>query len=81
MLCRLALSADTTPTKSAGMLCTCRPKKSFTCDTMISTAMPLVKPITTATGIKRIKVPKRSRPMASSMRPDMAVATIKLAKP
>ena len=78
---RCEASVRKMPKKSAGMAATLSPKKSFTCDTMISTAMPLVNPITTATGMKRIKVPKRSKPMASSMTPDMAVAIIKLAKP
>ena len=48
---------------------------------MISTAMPLVKPITTATGMKRIKVPRRNSPIKNNSTPDMAVAKIKLARP
>ncbi len=37
--------------KSPGMRAISRPKKSFSCDSAISTAMPLVKPITIGTGI------------------------------
>ena len=69
------------PKKSAGIASIRRPKKSLICETMIKTAMPLVKPITTATGINRMSEPKRSKPMISNMTPDIAVAMIKFAKP
>ena len=71
----------TMPKKSAGMLATRRPRKSLICDTMISTAMPLVKPMTTATGMKRISVPSRISPMTNSITPDKAVAMMRLASP
>ena len=69
------------PQKSAGILGTFSPKKSLICDSATNTAMPLVKPITTATGMKRIRVPSLSRPMANNNTPDMAVAKIRLATP
>jgi hypothetical protein len=37
--------------KSAGSLSRSRPSKSLTCDSPISTAMPLVKPMTMLTGM------------------------------
>ena len=69
------------PQKSAGMLGTFSPKKSLICDKATNTAMPLVKPITTATGMNRIRLPSLSRPMANNSTPDMAVAKIRLATP
>jgi len=36
--------------KSAGIFSTCNPNASRSCDRPISTAMPLVKPMTTLTG-------------------------------
>ena len=69
------------PKKSAGMLPTFSPKKSLICDSPTNTAMPLVKPITTDIGIKRIKLPSLNKPMANSNTPDMAVAMIKFATP
>ena len=69
------------PKKSAGIASIRKPKKSLICETMIKTAMPLVKPITTATGMKRMSEPKRSKPMISNMTPDIAVAMIKFARP
>ena len=69
------------PKKSAGIASIRRPKKSLICETMIKTAMPLVKPITTATGINRMSEPNRSKPINSNMTPDMAVAMIKFANP
>ena len=47
---------------------------------LIDTPAP-VKPITTATGMKRIKVPRRNSPIKNSSTPDMAVAKIKFARP
>ena len=78
---RAACSVASMPKKSAGILLVRRPKKSLICDNAISTAMPLVKPITTATGMKRTRVPSLNRPIANSITPDMAVAMIRLARP
>ena len=50
------------PGKSLGTGGVCSPKKSLIWDRAISTAMPLVKPMTTATGMKRISVPSLNRP-------------------
>ena len=47
------------------------------CDKPISTAMPLVKPIITATGINLISTPMRKKPMIHSMAPDISVASSK----
>ena len=80
-VCRLSHRAFRMPKKSAGMAATFRPSKSLIWDSMISTAMPLVKPITTATGMNRISVPKRNKPNKNSSTPDMAVAKIRLASP
>jgi hypothetical protein len=65
--------ASTMPKKSAGMWVTSSPKKSLSWETMMSTAMPLVKAPTTATGMKRIKSPKRNRPKANRNKPDRKV--------
>lgn len=64
-----------------GILSMDRPRKSLTCDSPISTAMPLVKPMITAIGMKRTSVPSRSRPMANSSTPEKAVAMIRLGTP
>ena len=80
-VCRLAHSAPTMPKKSPGILSMDRPRKSLTCDSPISTAMPLVKPMITAIGMKRTSVPSRSRPMANSSTPEKAVAMIRLGTP
>ena len=69
------------PKKSAGIFCTFRPSRSLTCESAISTAMPLVKPITTAIGMKRTSVPSRSTPMRNSSTPDNAVAMMRLPRP
>ena len=79
--CRFCPSARSMPKKSAGMDSIFRPRKSLICDSMIKTAMPFVKPITTDTGINRIKVPSRNKPSRNSKMPDMAVANIRLARP
>ncbi|OQC10236.1 MAG: hypothetical protein BWX79_01346 [Alphaproteobacteria bacterium ADurb.Bin100] len=80
-VCSAEPSVDSMPKKSAGMLVTCRPRKSLTCDSAISTAMPLVNPITTAIGMKRISVPSLNRPIRNSSTPDIAVAMMRLASP
>ena len=80
-VCRFCHRVFKMPKKSAGMAATFRPRKSLICDSMISTAMPLVKPITTATGMNRISVPRRNKPIKNSSTPDMAVAKIRLARP
>ena len=72
---------ESMPKKSAGIFGMLRPRKSLSWDRPISTAMPLVKPITTATGMKRTSVPMRNRPMRNSRMPDMAVAMIRLGTP
>ena len=51
------------------------PRKSLICDKPISTAMPLVKPIITATGINLINTPMRKKPISHSITPDINVAS------
>ncbi len=51
-----------------------RPRKSRTCESAMIAAMPLVKPMTMATGTKRTSVPIRSAPMAKSNAPAIIVA-------
>ena len=80
-VCKVAPSVDSIPKKSAGMAATRSPMKSLTCDSAISTAMPLVKPITTAIGMNRIRVPSLNNPIRNSSTPDIAVAMIRLPKP
>jgi hypothetical protein len=43
--------------------------------------MPLVKPLITEIGMKRIQVPSLARPMASSMAPAIIVQISRLAAP
>ena len=45
-----------------------RPRKSFTCEEKMITAMPLVKPTTTGWGTNLIIVPKRSSPNENNTR-------------
>ena len=74
----------TTPNKdmtSAGIWAMGRPKKSFNCSMAIKTAMPLVKPITTATGMKRISTPMCNTPISSNQKPDIKVASISPSMP
>jgi len=47
----------------------------------MTTAMPLVKPITTDSGMKRIMLPRRRAPIANSITPDIIVAISRLATP
>lgn len=42
---------------------------SGTCESAISTAMPLVKPMTMLTGTKRTRLPRRKAPIATSRTP------------
>ena len=78
---RCVPSACRMPKNSPGILGMVRPRKSLICESAISTAMPLVKPMITATGMKRISVPRRNTPMASRISPDSVVARIRLATP
>ena len=80
-VCRWPHSAPRMPKKSPGILGMARPRKSFTCDSPISTAMPFVKPMITATGMKRTSVPSLNSPIRNSSTPDSAVARIRLATP
>ena len=50
-----------------------KPKKSLICVEAISTAMPLVNPITTGRGIKRTAEPSPVRPITSRMTPAISV--------
>ena len=77
---RLAAIARIRAKNSSGIV-TSRPRKSFSCDSRISTAMPLVKPITIDTGMKRIRPPSRSAPIAKSSTPAATVQTIRFATP
>ena len=62
---------------SAGMLGMFRPKKSLIWLMKITTAIPLVKPITTLIGINRISTPILVSPMTKSRMPAIMVATIR----
>jgi len=50
-LCRCLASVAIWAKKSAGSLSISKPSRSLNCDRPISTAMPLVKPITMDTGM------------------------------
>ena len=78
---RCVHSVLTMPKKSPGILAMRRPRKSLICDSATSTAMPLVKPMMTATGMKRTSVPSRSSPIRNKKTPDMAVAMMRLPTP
>ena len=80
-VCRFSPSARIRPKKSAGIFSMRRPRKSLICDSAISTAMPLVKPMMMATGMKRISEPTRVRPMMNSSTPAMMVESSRLARP
>ena len=67
--------------KLAGIFSICRPRKSFTCDSMITTAMPLVKPMTMEMGTKRMICPSRSAPIRKRMAPAIIVASSRLDMP
>src|SRR6218665_531058 len=67
--------------KLPGMWVMDRPSQSLTCDNAISTAMPLVKPMTMLTGTKRTSVPSRKNPSSSSSTPAQAVAINNFARP
>ena len=47
---RCVLSDSICAKKSDGIFSMCSPSRSFTCDSAISTAMPLVKPMMIGTG-------------------------------
>ncbi len=47
----------------------------------MTTAMPLVKPMTTDSGMKRIMLPRRSAPIANSRMPDIIVAISRFCTP
>ena len=66
------------PKNSAGTLPSIsKPKKSLICEIPISTAIPLVKPIITATGINLTNTPMRKKPIIHRMPPDIKVASNK----
>src|SRR6218665_2585820 len=67
--------------KLPGMWVMDRPSQSLTCDNAISTAMPLVKPMTMLTGTKRTSVPSRKNPSSSTRPPAAARADHRLAPP
>ena len=81
IVCRCPHSAPRMPKKSPGILGMCRPRKSFTCDSAISTAMPLVKPMITEMGMKRTSVPSLNSPIKNRSTPDSAVAMMRLPTP
>ncbi|MNK63371.1 hypothetical protein D3C87_825860 [compost metagenome] len=74
----IACSCENT---SAGMRSTVRPSRSFSCDSRISTAMPLVKPTTIDSGTKRTSRPSPNSPAMNSSTPAQAVAISRLATP
>ncbi len=59
----------------------CSPKKSFHCPTQMITAMPVVKPTITGSGMNLMTPPSRPRPIASRMAPAISVATCRPAMP
>ncbi|GAB1459214.1 hypothetical protein MASR2M50_09880 [Thauera sp.] len=82
--CRVGSAAASAPIlakNSPGRSAICRPRKSLICEMKITTAMPLVKPITTDSGMKRIMLPRRSAPMANSSTPDIIVAMSRFCTP
>src|SRR6218665_3821985 len=60
--------------KLPGMWVMDRPSQSLTCDNAISTAMPLVKPMTMLTGTKRTSVPSRKNPGNQGRHPRAGLA-------
>ena len=76
-----AHSASTLAKNSAGSASMRSPKNSLTWDSRISTAMPLVKPLITEMGMKRIHVPSLAMPMASSITPAIIVQISRFATP
>ena len=81
MLGRAVHSAAILAKNSPGRFSICRPRKSLICEMKITTAMPLVKPITTDSGMKRIMLPRRSAPRANSRMPDIMVAMSRFCTP
>jgi hypothetical protein len=67
--------------KSGGSGGVTSPRKSLICESRIRTAMPLVKPVITDTGTKRIHEPMRATPMANSMSPAIIVQMSRFATP
>src|SRR6218665_3235691 len=67
--------------KLPGMWVMDRPSQSLTCDNAISTAMPLVKPMTMLTGTKRTSVPSRKNPGSKRQPPRAAVGNNKIGQP
>ena len=61
------------PTKSSGMRVMVRPRNSRSCVVAMMTAMPLVKPITTGRGMKRMALPIPVRPRRTSITPPIIV--------
>ena len=76
-----AHSALTMPKNSPGIFAIGRPRKSLTCDSAISTAMPLVKPMITELGTKRISRPSLAAPITIRMTPAIIVQIIRFAQP
>ena len=60
--------------KSAGTLPVSSPRKSPSWLVAMMMAMPMVKPLITASGMYSIRLPTRSQPAASRMRPAIRVA-------
>ena len=81
MVCSACHSTLICAKNSAGIFSVVSPRKSLNCESRISTAMPLVKPLITDTGMKRIQVPMRSSPMVSSITPAINVQISRLATP
>ena len=58
-----------------------RPKKSLIWERPMSTAIPLVKPITIETGINRMKLPILKSPIRNRNMPEKKVAMSRLPTP
>ena len=70
-----------TRVKNSSGMAMSRPRKSFSCDSRMRIAIPLVKPITIDTGMKRMSPPRRVTPIASSRTPEATVQISRLATP
>ncbi len=81
VLGRLCHSTAACEKKLAGIRGTARPRKSRTCENAMMMAMPVVNPVTIATGMKRTSVPMRKAPMVKRSSPAIMVAMSRFAMP
>ncbi|MFT3915000.1 MAG: hypothetical protein QM704_13050 [Anaeromyxobacteraceae bacterium] len=67
--------ATTRSAKCSGVCSSRRPRRSFTCSTAMTVAMPAVKPVVTGCGMNSMSFPIRRRPIPMSRTPAMRPAT------